>query len=263
MSAHRHPSDTFAAGLSRSGLDGAHLPPVLLTSAVHVSAPHTAVTDAASRRDAVIRSLHEWAASAGARRLVVCDGSGFDFSEAASRLMDQHPGLHIECLSFHNDAHKVAQFGKGFGEGEIVNHALARSDMLAQAGAFAKCTGKLWVTNYLQCCRHFNGRAAFLQGGKLRVGYIDTRFYMVSMEFYAARLAHAHASVRDREDHFLEHAFAQALHGLKSHEIGIWPPPSIEGVSGTFGTPYTNSRADRVRLWMRCMSYFVVPRAIG
>ena len=55
--------------------------PILLTSAVYVSAPLTNLTNTNARIDAVLISIMEWAKDSKVDKIVICDGSGFDFSK--------------------------------------------------------------------------------------------------------------------------------------------------------------------------------------
>lgn len=236
--------------------------PLLVTCAVHVSAGKTALNEPDARATAVTVSLDRWANTPGLRRMVICDGSNFDFKPVAERLMAQNPTLEIECLAFQNDAVRVGLQGKGYGEGEIVNYALAQSRILRQSPSFAKCTGKLWVDNFTDCVAGFTGPAAFLLNGKSHVKYIDTRFYIISKEVFQAWLAQAFCKVDDAAGYYLEHAYADALSGFKSDEITMWPAPQIAGLSGTSGLNYHNSHMQRLRLTLKSLSYMIWPRKI-
>lgn len=235
--------------------------PILLTTAVHVAAEQTALTDAARREEAILLSVKHWAMLPCVRRIVICDGSNFDFTAAVQHILPNRPGLTIECLSFQNDAEAVGRYGKGYGEGEIISYALEKSTILKNAPAFAKCTGKLWVTNFEACARHFDGRAAFLLSGRRQVSYVDTRFYIVSKSFFSERLARCYVLVRDNAGHYLEHAYAEAMTGESSDAVTIWPAPIIEGLSGSSGKTYTNTAATRMRLAARCLSYLLWARS--
>lgn len=234
--------------------------PILLTTAVHVSAGKTALTDAALREEAIIVSLKHWAKLPWVTKIVICDGSNFDFTPAIKDLLLSQPGLKIECLSFQNDTEAVGRYGKGYGEGEIISYALENSRILANAPAFAKCTGKLWVANFEACAKRFDGRASFLLSGRRQVNYVDTRFYIVSKKFFCEQLLHGYVTVRDNEGHYLEHAYAEALEGETSDKVTIWPAPNIEGLSGSSGETYVNTTVGQFRLGMRCLSYVIWPR---
>src|SRR5271169_3656162 len=98
-----------------------NLPPVLLTSCVNVADHSVSVKDENSRIRLTIESIEKWLAISPYLRLVICDGSNFDFSRI---LQEKFPEANIECLFFENNKELVVLYGKGYGEGEIVEYAL-------------------------------------------------------------------------------------------------------------------------------------------
>jgi O-antigen/teichoic acid export membrane protein len=215
--------------------------PVLITSAVYASAGMTALSREDDRLREVLRSIDHWSRTAGVTQIVVCEGSGFDFEPHLTAFRIQAPTVEFESLSFSNDEEGVRACGKGFGEGQIVGYALRASLILAGCDAFAKCTGKLWVTNYRGCLAGFNGHLSADFNGKLTPRFIDTRFYIASKRFYGDFLCSAHLEVSDRDGYYLEHAFRDALAGRKLSEFAMCPTPRISGMSGSMGRFYTTN----------------------
>lgn len=218
--------------MARNGLQTAT---VLLTSAINVSAPRTALSEPSRRLEETLKSIEMWRRMPGVGKIVLCDGSGFDFPMIA---LGSRDGADVEVLSFTNDVEEVGRKGKGYGEGQIVSHALAHSRFLSTESVFAKCTGKLWVSNFRRCLRGFNGVAAFDYAGWLQPTSIDTRFYIVQKSFYLDVLSDAHVGVDDSRGIYLEHVFAQALAAKKLASYAMSPTPRIEGVSGSMGVAY-------------------------
>jgi len=212
--------------------------PVLITSAVHVSSAQTVYCDEQKRLQETLSGLMHWVATPSVRQVVICDGSGFDFAPALTDLRSAYQHVEIEALTFTNDIDAVRARGKGYGEGEIVNHALVHSRILAAAPAFAKCTGKLWVSNFAKCLRGFNGTAAFDYNGKLTPQFIDTRFYLVDKGFHRDVLAQAYREVDDTSGFYLEHAYQKALASRRLADYVMCPTPRIRGVSGSMGVAY-------------------------
>lgn len=230
------PPKTSAAVTSKTN---ASLPPLLVTSSIGVNAPYVKLADPQARLQHTLTSLERWLQIAPELRIVVCDGSGFDLTEIC-RL--QFPNAHIECLAFENDFEAVRRYGKGYGEGQIVNHALQVSQTLSGADWFAKCTSKWWVRNFDQLVQEWTGD--FQSGLKFKnknsvrrisALHIDTRFYFVKKSFYLERLADAHLKVRDHEDYYLEHSFKDVLirDNRDALRVLFATAPRIEGVSGT------------------------------
>ncbi len=228
---------------------------LLMTSSVHVSAPIVAVDDAEQRARLTLDSVEKWLESTGRIRVVLCDGSGYDFSEACA---ERFPSAAIECLNFKNDVAAVAKYGKGYGEGEIIKHALTNSEYLRDVEFFAKCTSKLWVNNFDQIMRRWNGifqcDYMFRNPGSVRhiePELIDTRFYVVNRDFYARYLQESYRNVRDLDGYWLEHSFKDAIasQGLKASRFYFPILPEVAGVSGSTGRIYrpgASTRRERI-----------------
>jgi hypothetical protein len=226
-------------------------PPVLLTSCVIVSDHSVKLKDKDSRIGLTLQSIDKWLAIAPDLRLVLCDGSNYDFSEI---VRERFPGANIECLCFRNDVEMVRVHGKGYGEGEIVNHAIAHSAYLGESDYFAKCTAKLWVDNFLDCVAAWNG-SCLLKGyfadvfsfKPTRFDYIDTRFYLVSKSFYSKYLASAYLNVGGERGLSLEHCFRDVILENRLGKILFNVPPLIHGVGGGIGTYYKNNLKRKIK----------------
>lgn len=221
-----------------------------MTSSIGVNAPFVKLANPRERLDLTLASVAKWLEIAPSIQMVVCDGSGFDLAPICA---ERFPDAKIECLAFKNDFDAVQRYGKGYGEGQIVEHALAHSSILGRSSSFAKCTSKWWVRNFADLATDWNGE--FQAGLKFRnkssirriyVQLIDTRFYIVDKAFYLDRLSKAHLKVRDLEHYNLEHSFKDALIRDNRDALRIMFPRAarIEGVSGTsaevHGAGYTS-----------------------
>lgn len=235
--------------------------PILLTSSVVVHDTSVRLKDTDERIRLALESVAQWLRIDPMLRLVLCDGSNFDFSE---RIRQEFPSAIVECLYFENDQEKVRISTRGYGEGEIVRHAINHSHFIAAAGCFAKCTSKLWVENYHKCLTEWNERFlskgvfmdAFAPFRQARFAYIDTRFYITSLPFYQQYFENAHHRIRmengkavSLEDCFREIALENQLSGILLRRS-----PVICGVGGGTGIYYRNTRIRRLkenmRLWL-------------
>jgi hypothetical protein len=228
-----------------------NLPPVLLTSCVIVSDHSVSLKDENSRIRLTIESIEEWLAISPDLRLVICDGSNFDFTRI---VLEKFPHANIECLFFQNNSQLVGIYGKGYGEGEIVNYAISNSAFLKESAFFAKCTGKLWVDNFLDCVREWNGTclckgyfADVFSFKRTRFEYIDTRFYLVSKSFYSRYFASAYLIVGGERGLSLEHCFRDVILENKLGKILFNVSPVICGVGGGTGTYYKNNLKRRIK----------------
>lgn len=234
------------------------LPPILLTSCVTVSDHSVSLKDENARIRLTLKSIEKWLAISPDLRFVLCEGSNFDFSRI---VLENFPQANIECLFFENNKHLVRLHGKGFGEGEIVNYALANSLYLKESEYFAKCTAKLWVENFLDCLKGWNG--TFLCKGyfsdvfsfkRTQFSYVDTRFYLVNKSFYLEYLASAYLNVGGESGLSLEHCFRDVILKENLSSVMFTVPPVICGVGGGSGLYYKNNLKRRIkesiRLWI-------------
>ncbi|HQS59257.1 MAG: hypothetical protein B7Y56_07505 [Gallionellales bacterium 35-53-114] len=109
------------------------LPPVLLTSCIYISDYAVKLTEPTERINYTLESIEKWLGIVPGVQLVVCDSSGFDFTPLVK---ERFPHAQIECLCFVADKNLVKYHGKGYGEGEIIRHALQES----MVDSNSKCT---------------------------------------------------------------------------------------------------------------------------
>lgn len=233
--------------------------PVLLTSSAVAHDTGVALRDTQERVRLTLDSIREWFRLDCAIRIVVCDGSNYDFSAAVS---EHFPQAAIECLHFENPQELVRAHGRGYGEGEIVRYALDNSKFIAAAGCFAKCTAKLWVENFAACAATWSGgmrlKGVFLDVFSpvkpTRFAYIDTRFYIASCEDYRKYFIEAHHQIRKEEGHGLEECFRDIFlqHRLRACLLPV--DPLILGVGGGTGVhyriPLKRRLKEKLRLWL-------------
>lgn len=239
--------------------------PILLTSSVIVHDTAVALSDREERIRLAIESVAEWLRLAPTLRLVLCDGSDFDFAPLVAQ---RFPGATIECLHFNNDQALVQLYGRGYGEGEIVRYALNHSRLIQECGAFTKCTSKLWVDNYLECLTHWNGimriKGVFLDVFSplkpTRLAYIDTRFYISSCEAYRKYFENAHLDIRRDAGHGLEECFRDVVLTQRLEHILLPVPPVISGVGGGTGIYYVNTKRRILKEKLRVRLVRALPR---
>ena len=239
--------------------------PVLLTSSVVAHDNRVALTDTAVRIDLTLESVAQWLQLDPHLQLVICDGSNFDFSLAVAQ---RFPAASIECLCFENDQAAVRRKGRGFGEGEIVRFAVSRSRMIQHAGAFAKCTSKLWVSNYAECLVDWNGNFlckavfdhVFSPFKKTTLSYIDTRFYVVSLPYYKQYFEAAHQSIDLGSGKGLEDCFLEIFTSRCIDRVLFNTPPVIDGVGGGIGKYYKNPWKRRIKEKLRLHLVRTEPR---
>jgi len=235
--------------------------PVLLTSCVYVSDRSVSLSLAQDRISYTLKSIGYWLEQNQLIKLVICDNSGYDFSSDVKKLF---PNAEIECLSFLGDKSAVSNYGKGYGEGEIVEFAIKNSKFISAANYFAKCTAKLWINNPEYFLKTWNGRCALKPVFKnvfsfksASLDYVDTRFYVVDVDFYTEYLEKLHKKLKKGCPVGIEELFLQAVLD-NSLENVFWPKcPEIYGISGASGKAYTNSFRKKIKEGVR---YFLMKK---
>jgi hypothetical protein len=220
--------------------------PILLTSSVIAHDKGVRLQDPTERERLAMESIQKWRTIAPDNPLVLCDGSGFDFQRVIATL----PGSdNIECLHFQNNVELIRQHGRGYGEGEIVRHAIEHSTLIQSADCFAKCTSKLWVENFSACMQPWNGRwlmkgvfdHVFSPCKSTTLAYIDTRFYAMDVQSYRQYFLRAHEAIHAQEGYGLEESFRDIFLNKQLHGCLMSPPPVICGVGGGTGAYYKNT----------------------
>ncbi len=225
--------------------------PVLLTSSIVAHDAGVELKDEEARLFHVIESVEQWLRIDPELSIVLCDGSNYDMS---SILTQRFPHARVEHIRFQNDPMTVKLMGRGYGEGEIVRHAVEYSELIRHAGGFTKCTAKLWVDNYRECLHGWNGKFlckgvfldAFTPLKPTLFHHIDTRFYVVNSSFYRDYFLNAHQAINVNTGHGLEECFRDIW--LSEHMQHAMLPlyPIIQGVGGGTATYYSNTKK---RVW--------------
>jgi hypothetical protein len=212
------------------------------------STPFLVLRDERARIQQYLCALLSWVTVARVGRIVFAENSGteFDFGRIRRRL--EAAGKELELLVFDRNAN-AAQFGKGFGEGEILEHVFRHSRLLRSTSSFYKVTGRLFVANFDALSTATTAADVFrLRRGK-RPGdpsKADTRFYKCSLDLFERRLIDAYRQVDDARRVSLEHEYFARLEPLRIAEFPI--PPQIVGESASNGKVYGAYDAEVTRI---------------
>jgi len=228
-----------------------NIPPLLVTSCVGVSAKYTQIRDRTRRIELTIKAIEKWNSISKEIKIVICDGSNYNFSNI---IHNKFPGQEIECLFFNNKSELVARYGKGYGEGEIINYALQQSVLLKNADYFVKCTSKLWVDNFFECLQYWNGTFlcdcyfSYMKSHKfMRFKSVDTSFYIVNKDYYIDHFSSAYLNVREAQRHWLEHCFRDIIIAKELKHFMLPVAPIVRGVSGSQGLENRYSLIDKAK----------------
>lgn len=237
-------------------------PPILITSCITSSDPLAKLGDPTKRLFHVIEGIQRWLEINPKAPLVLCDGSNFDLSPLVQL---RFPNADIECLHHTNSSDKISLYGKGYGEGEIIKYALNNSAKLMASSTFIKCTGKLWVENFDQCLKEWNG--IFMSDAHFsksfnpylsRIDYIDTRFYITDKKFYIENLLNLYLETSHQKDCSLENIFLKRINAIKLTNFIFMSSPIICGVGGGSGTYYKNNK---IKLYKKKIKKFFLSKS--
>lgn len=215
-----------------------------------VDTPGLVVCDERERTLQYLCALVSWTRPAHVRRIVFGENSNtaFDFSPVVQYV--EAAGKEIEVLVFDGNK-EVTRYGKGYGEGEILEHVYRHSRLLRATPAFYKITGRLFVSNFDAVCAATPGLDAFqrkvkqLPGKPPRPCKVVTTFFKCSLALFESRLAHAYTQVDDREGVFLEHVYYDRLRDLDLAGFGV--RPAFVGQQASTGRIYGAYDDDVIR----------------
>jgi hypothetical protein len=216
---------------------------LLFTSTVYVNAAHTSVVDPVLREAQYIESLTFWIKRPEIKKIIVCDNSMFLYPEWL-RTLAEAENTKIEFLRFEGSSKMIMSRGKGFGEGEIIEHIFMHSKLFQSSTSFFKVTGRLKVLNLRSVLARFkNEKTYFLLTNlrpkvcRLSAQSIDTRFYYINKMQFERFLLKGYKEVNEANGVFLEHVYYNKLRG--NHPFSpFFPVPRISGVSGSYGLEY-------------------------
>ena len=200
-----------------------------------------ALRDHKSRLEQYILALKKLIEAKPDAKMIFCDNSGFGTDAFANlHRLAQGNGVQLEVLSFKGDNESVVRHGKGYGEGEIVEHVLSSSELAQGESFMIKITGRLVVDNIADIVKRVKtDRIYFNIPNYHKRDMYDTRIYGMPIDIFKQYFLNAYKRVDDKAGYFLEYAYTDVA---LSHNLNIRNFPSyprIMGISGSGGIQYT------------------------
>ena len=217
---------------------------LVITSTVYVSAPNTVLVDPEERKKQYHDSIQFFIKESPITKIIVCDNSGYRYPETNYDLARSH-NKEIELLSFQGNSELVANYGKGYGEGEIMQFILLNSLLIRKVEGFLKVTGRLKLINVTQLlgkCNHWENY--FMPISLLRPRFmlpkaarccVEVRVYYTTKAFFRDVLFYAYKEVSDKNTFFMEHAYHNAMEMSSVNVKCFSVAPEIIGMSGSNG----------------------------
>ncbi len=121
---------------------------LLMTATINVgSTPQVTIKDDQERLLQYLCALISWIKSPNISTIVFCENSNTSYDFEAIKQFAQNEGKILEVLVF--DGNKESQrYGKGYGEGKILDYAINNSKYLTDEVDFYKITGRLFISNF-------------------------------------------------------------------------------------------------------------------
>lgn len=189
-------------------------------------------------------SLNYFINSGAFGKIIFCDNSGYLSENDIFREETEIAGkknIELEVLSFFGNCEKVRQQGKGYGEGEIMEHIFANSKLMHNETYFFKVTGRLKVDNVADIVRNTKYKDVCLINipNRTRHDIYDTRFYGMPVNMYREYFLKAYENTDDKNKKYLETIFKEVIDTNHLKRKNLPKYPRITGVSGTFGSTYS------------------------
>jgi hypothetical protein len=120
---------------------------LILTAAINPGAtPYVKMSDPEERLFQYLCSLVSWIQFSNISPIIFCKNTGYDYDYSQIIQMAKNFNKHLEILLFvgNNESYK---YGKGWGEGKIIEYVFKNSKVLHQQNRFYKITGQYFLKN--------------------------------------------------------------------------------------------------------------------
>lgn len=177
--------------------------------------------------------------SSAFQRIIICDGSNYQLDNTGISEYAAKHNVKLEILTFNQDFEKVAEFGKGYGEGEIMKYIVRNSILYKESSFFIKITGRLRIKNIKEITVKMKSMHTYFNIFPSRyIGCVDTRIYGIGTNLYEELFLDVYKQVDDRNRRSYEFCFTDTIK-QNSLDITCFPEvPQIEGISGTNNKAY-------------------------
>ncbi|WP_404790299.1 hypothetical protein [Altericista sp. CCNU0014] len=246
---------------------------LVMTGTIRVGNTYSvAIKDPDERLFQYLCSLVSWIKFTSIEKIVFCENNNTSYDFKKLIRFAESEGKNLEILIFNgNDG--ARKYGKGFGEGTIMEYIVKNSRYFSQSKSFYKITGRLFVENFEEIRnKHAQFDNVFKTPGFLLQGYkrwwdprnikykcnmylfslrfrgfknpnyinnnVATYFYKSNTVFFKENLLYSYKKVNERAPYWLEHAYYDDL--AKNNFQNMLDEPNIVGKSGSNGSLVNN-----------------------
>lgn len=200
--------------------------------------PYLTITDPDERLKQYIESICWYIEKSEIKDIVFCENTDYDFDTTYLFGLAKQNNKNLEILQFKGDNDKVSQFGKGWGEGEIIKYCLENSKLIKNKKFFIKVTGRVIVENIDKIKQKISTDECYFV--KLQERVISTVFYVINIDIYNKYFLNEYNNVNDMEGYSLEKVFYNVIEktkgSLKINSLPLYP--RYIGISGSNGNSY-------------------------
>lgn len=212
---------------------------LLLTATVDPGpTPVLRLRDPRERLVHYVASLLAWSKDGPFDQIVICENSG------NGRLFEGLRGSisrKLEIITFPGNEESWT-FGKGRGEGRILEKAFTESEAIRESDYVWKATGRIFVQNAARLMALHRWDPNVIDHG-------DTRYFKVSVPFFKERMIHLYRDVNDHKGVSIEVAYRRALEKESSVVPFLEPKDYIgqDAGSGNWHRPFPEDLFSRAR----------------
>lgn len=199
---------------------------------------YLALKDTAERLRQYRESLVYYFQKSQFKRVIFCENSGYPLDWKELEHLAGETGKEFEALTFIGDSEATRIRGKGYGEGEIVAHALEHSRWAGDIRSFVKVTGRLIVSNLEDIRTRLDSSRFYINRLLIRndPNVLDTRLYAIPVEMYKRFFQDLHKNVT--VECTLEHSFMECVRKEKIKYRCFPRYPEFRGICGGDGMVY-------------------------
>lgn len=220
---------------------------LLMGSAIRTPTAFQAITDGDERLLQTLCSLIRWIRDTSIETIVLCDGSEPDYDFSRITVFAAEHGKTLETLLFRKENDQYATRGKSYGEGQVLEHAMAHSSHLKPGGTFYKVTGRTFIANFDDIRKlHAGDDTVFIGPASVMMPKdtptdvfgrrsVWTQFYKCGVDFFTQHLMHAYHDTDDRTNP-IECEYFKRFQTLPHTRFAI--KPFIVGRNGGLDLPY-------------------------
>lgn len=199
------------------------------------------LVDAEERLKQYCSALHFYIQCKKFDKIVFCDNSDYFYEYDKELQLAKEKKVQLEILKFKSDYRAVEQYGKGYGEGEILHYVMLNSRLLETEDFFYKVTGRLIIRNIFSLINKKNKTALFNRN-LYAYKSLDTRFWGMKKEEYIQYLLESYKKVNDNKGKYLEMVYKKDIEAAEIEYKSFRVFPLVKGYSGTIGEIYNETK---------------------